>query len=250
MSERFTTYWIRTLVHGCGFVVAAAALMPLSAQARQVPAEVLADRMLAAIGGRSAWARTTNTINDSRQNRVEEPTVVRSVITLDFTRPRFRIESTAPGLHVVRVVDGDAHWRLTRSGTIEDVPPDVLEADRLWYAGHVYRTIHRIATRDPALALTVAADGRLEVSEAGARIAWFALDALGEPYRFGAHGDDVGSVTGPWIHVQDGIHHPSWVARPDGTWRAQINRLAVNVALPDSLFARPRAPGGGASERR
>lgn len=39
-----------------------------------------------------------NTINGSQQNRAGEPTVVYAVITMDFERPRFRIETTAPSL--------------------------------------------------------------------------------------------------------------------------------------------------------
>ena len=65
------------------------------------------DLMLSAIGGRSAWAAVKNTVNDSQQNRPEEPTVVRAVITMDFTRPRFRIDTTAPGIRIARVIDGD-----------------------------------------------------------------------------------------------------------------------------------------------
>ena len=76
---------------------------------------------------------------------------MRAVIRMDFTQPRFRIDTTAPGLVVARVVDGDRHWRLNRAGEIGDVPADVLAEDRRWYAGHVYRTIHRVAARDPAL---------------------------------------------------------------------------------------------------
>jgi len=72
------------------------------------------EQMLAAIGGRAAWAGLSNTINDSQQNRLEEPTVVRSVITMDFTRQRFRVVTTAPDIRVIRAIDGDRNWRLTR----------------------------------------------------------------------------------------------------------------------------------------
>lgn len=202
----------------------------------------LADRMLAAIGGRTSWAAVRNTINDSQQNRLEEPTVVRSVITMDFTTPRFRIETTAPGLRLVRVVDGDRHWRLTRQGAIEPIPEATLEEDRRWHAAHVYRTIHRVAAGDPALSLRVGRTGRLEILEHGARLAWFALDARGEPYAFGAWDDEVGSITGPWDVERQGIRHPRWVARPDGSWRAAVQALEVNVALTEDLFARPAQP--------
>lgn len=202
-------------------------------------ADVLADRMFAAIGGRERWASLRNTVNDSLQFRLEEPFVVRAVIRMDFTQPRFRVDTTAPGLTLARVVDGERHWRLNRAGVVEDVPAEVLEEDRRWHAGHVYRTIHRVAARDPALRVAVNDKGRLEVREGAARIAWFALDARGEPYAFGAHDDEVGSISGPWNFVQDGIHHPAWVARPDGSWRAAVQALAINAEFSEADFARP-----------
>jgi hypothetical protein len=222
------------LLVSCGLLAAASTAANPAAEA-----EVLADRMLVALGGRTAWASLRNTLNDSLQFRLEEPTVVRAVIRMDFTRPRFRIDTTAPGLTLARVVDWERHWRLNRAGVIEDVPADVLADDRRWYAGHVYRTIHRVAARDPALRLAVGAGGRLEVHEGRSRIAWFALDARGEPFAFGAHDDEVGSITGPWNFVRGGIHHPAWVARPDGSWRAAVQALEINVELDDADFARP-----------
>jgi hypothetical protein len=222
-------------------VLAAAcfALPAASAADAAAPAEALAERMLGAIGGRSAWANLRNTVNDSQQNRLESPTVVRSVISMDFERMRFRIETTAPALRLVRVIDGDRHWRLNRAGVIEPVPEELLAEERKWYAGHVYRTLHRMAARDPALRLGLDSTGRLEIFEGGARIAWFALDADGVPYAFGAHDDEVGSICGPWDFEQDGIRHPLWVARPDGSWRANIKSLQLNADLADSLFAEP-----------
>lgn len=202
-------------------------------------AEALADRMLGAIGGRAAWARVRNLVNDSQQNRSEEPTVVRAVIHMDFERPRFRIETTGPSLHLIRAVDGERNWRLSRAGRVEPVPPATLDADRQWYAGHVYRTLHRIAARDPALRLQVGSNGRLEVFEGAARIAWYVLDARGEPYAFGGFQDDLGSLSGPWEFEKDGLRHPIWTAAPDGTFRVRIRSLTVNATLNDSLFARP-----------
>jgi len=195
--------------------------------------------MLAALGGREAWAAARNSVNDSQQNRAGEPPVVRAVITMDFARLRFRIETTGPDLHLIRVIDGDRHWRKTREGRIEPVPEEVLEEDREWYSGHVYRTIHRLARRDPALHLTEGTDGRLEVHENGKRIAWFKLDTRGEPYAFGAHGNDLGSLCGPWEFEEAGIRHPLWVSSADGTWRAMVKSLAVNVDFADELFAQP-----------
>jgi hypothetical protein len=73
----------------------------------------------------------------------------------------------------------------------------------------------------------------------GARIAWCLLDIRGEPYRYGAHTDETGSVFGPWDQARDGIHHPAWVSRPDGSWRAMLKELRVNVPLNDAMFEQP-----------
>lgn len=216
--------------------VAAFAQAPASAPT----AESEAERMLNALGGRAAWAAVKNTVNDSQQNRSSgEFPVVRAVITIDFEKPRVRIETRGPNLDVVRVIDGDKQWRRMRDGKIAPIPDDVLADDRKWYAGHVYRTIHRIAARDAAISLRLGKDGRLEVVENGARIAWFKLDPRGEPYNFGAHENDTGSISGPWDFEHGGIRHPLWVSSPDGTWRANIKTLAINVPLKDEMFAQP-----------
>ena len=224
------------------FMGATLVLIGLSAVSPAVPAhdaEPAVERMLQALGGREAWARVRNTVNDSQQNRLVDPVEVRTVITMDFERPRVRIETTAPGLHVVRALDGDRHWRRNRAGELGPIPDDVLADDRRFIAGHVYRTLARLARRDPALRVALGADGRVEVHESGARIAWYLLDVRGQPYRYGAHGDDAGSLFGPWDHVRDGIRHPAWVSSPDGSWRAMLKELRVNVTLGDAMFERP-----------
>lgn len=220
--------WILTLAGG------------MAPQPSETP-EQMAERLLGAIGGRARWAAVTNTVNDSQQNLVADPTVLRVVITMDFARPRFRIDTTGPNLKTVRVIDGPRSWMLTRAGVVQDVPADLMQTDMRWYAGHVYRTLHRVAARDPGLTLSIGPTQRLEVHERGARILWFALDAKGEPYAFGAHDNDAGTISGPWDFVHEGVHHPRWVSSPDGTWRAMIKTLAVNVPLTDNMFARPAA---------
>ncbi len=127
-------------------------------------ADAIAERMLAGLGDRETWARITNTVNDSQQNRADEPRVARAVITMDFERPRFRIETTGPGLHVVRVIDGENSWQLTRVGKLEPVPAQRYDDEMRWYRARVYRTLHRIAKRDPALTLRLGAPGRLETT--------------------------------------------------------------------------------------
>ena len=207
--------------------------------AKVADTETQAEKLLTAVGGRSAWAALKNTVNDSQQFRVTEPVEVRAVITMDFERPRFRIDTTGQGLKLSRVIDGESDWRLTRDGRIDVVPASIRAEDLRWYAGHVYRTIHRIAKRDTSLSLGIHADGRLEVFESGKRIAWFKLTDIGEPFAFGAHEDNIGAISGPWKFERDGIRHPVWVSSADGTWRASVNALQANVKLDAALFARP-----------
>jgi hypothetical protein len=202
-------------------------------------AQALTDRMLERLGGRDAWARLRNTINGSQQNRAGEPTVVYSIISMDFERPRFRIETTGPDLHLIRVVDGEDSWRLSRAGQIEALPADRFEGDMSWYGAHVYRTIHRLAARDSALSVGLADDGRLQVFEGDRRLLWLRLDAKAEPYAFGFYDDENGSLSGPWDVIADGVHQPRWVSSPDGTWRAYIKSVEFNVPLHDSVFVRP-----------
>ena len=235
----------RALMH-CSVLALLLVTLPMTLQAPAQPAkpattaEAEAERMLQAIGGRGAWAAVKNTVNDSQQNRAAgEFPVVRAIITIDFERPRVRIETRGPNLDVVRVIDGEKHWRRNREGKIGPIPDDALADDRKWYAGHVYRTIHRIAARDPAISLGLGKDGRLEVVEGGKRIAWFKLDPRGEPYNFGAHENDIGSLSGPWDAQEGGIRHPIWVSSPDGTWRANLKVLAINVPLKDEMFKQP-----------
>lgn len=227
------------------------------------PAAAAEDRLealLAAVGGRVAWAALTGTRNDSQQNRMDEPTVVRAVVGIDFTQPRVRIDTRAPGLRLARAIDGERHWRLARDGTLGPIPEPTLQQDRRWYAGHVYRTLHRLAARDPALTVGSPSDGRdtrgaragsggsdgtarrLEVFEAGRRLAWFDLDRRGEPFAFGAHDDSPGAICGPWAFEVQGIRHPVWVAQRDGSWRAWLRGLELDPVWPPGYFSEP---GGG-----
>ncbi len=202
-------------------------------------AEPLAETMLAAVGGRANWAAVRNTVHDAQQFRTDAPNEVRGVISMDFERPRFRIDTTAPGLSVTRVIDGDRDWRLTRDGTIAEVPAATRAEDLRWYAAHVYRTIARIAKRDPAISLSVSKDGRLQVIEGGKRIAWYRLNSMGEPFAYGAHDDERGALAGPWKYEIGGIRHPVWTSSADGTFRASINSLRINAPLDDTVFVRP-----------
>ena len=95
---------------------------PIASEDDATAAGEAADKMLEALGGRKAWAELRNTINGSVQNRASEPTVAYAVITKDFQTPRFRIETTAQDLHLIRVIDGDRSWRAALKALSVNVP--------------------------------------------------------------------------------------------------------------------------------
>lgn len=199
----------------------------------------LVARMLERIGGKAAWANLKNTINGSMQYRTSEPYEVYSLISMDFSQPRFRIETTATDVHLIRVINGNQSWRVSWSGKVEDLPKENIERDIKWYQAHLYRTIHRIAKGDPDLTFRTTGKNRLEVYSGDARVIWFRLTDDAEPYAFGTWDNDRGSLSGPWSVEKNGIKHPAWVSNHDGTWRAMIRSLEVNVPLHPSIFARP-----------
>lgn len=199
----------------------------------------LADRMLERLGGRVAWAGLKNTVNGSMQYRTEEPFEVYSIITMDFTQPRFRIDTIASDINLNRVINGSKSWRISWSGKVEDLPEESYKREMEWYQAHVYRTIHRIAKNDPELSLKKAGDNQLEVFVDDTRLIWFRLTKDGEPFAFGFRDDNAGSITGPWAITKNGISHPAWVSSRDGTWRASIRLLEINVPLHSNIFKRP-----------
>lgn len=227
-----------------------ASLLFLSAPVKAETGDAMAERMLERLGGKAVWASLKNTINGSVQHRVTAPNEVYSVITMDFERPRFRIDTIAEDINLVRVINGEASWRISWSGLVEDLPASSFSADMLWYQAHIYRTLHRIAKGDPALTYKVGTNkyatdndtndtNLLEVYVNDQRLIWFRLTSEAEPYAFGFWDDDLGSLCGPWSVAHQGVRHPAWVSSHDGSWRAAIRALDFNVPLHDSAFSRP-----------
>jgi hypothetical protein len=201
-------------------------------------AEKQAEFLLWATGGRPAWASVTNTVVYSDQYRKDDGTPVGAVSTIDYREARLRIDTTGPHLQAIRIIDseGDRSWRLNAQGKLEKVAEDTLARDLRRYTAQVYRTMHRIAARDTRLKLATGKNGSLEVYDGNNRIAWYQLDARGQPYAMGANDDNVGVICGPWELEKSGIHYPLWVARPDGSWRATLKSLVVDTHIDEKMF--------------
>lgn len=219
----------------------AAALAALASPVASASAQDLLERLLDAIGGRARWAGLHATLNDSLQQRLVEPVAVRARILMDFERPRFRIDTEGPGLRLVRVVDGDAHWRRSREGQVLPISEATLAEDRRWLAAHLYRTLARLARQDALLSVQLGAEGRLEVFEGGRRLLWLRCNARGEPVAQGAHESESPTLLGPWRFEVEGIRHPVWTSSADASFRAELRELHINPKLDEALFSRPPA---------
>lgn len=219
---------------------------PMATAATGDEADLVAERLLFAIGGRPAWAALTSSIVYTQLYGQNSPDAVDAIITTDYAQRRFRIDAIGANLHLVRVVESgkDRIWRLDR-GQLES-KADVQGQDLSPYIAHVFRTLQRLAVRDPALRLTITRkhglDG-LDVHEGDARIAWYRLDARSEPAMIGAYDDNVGVICGPWEIERDRIRYPAWLTRPDGSWRVTVKSLAVNVRTDEGMFSQPVIAG-------
>ena len=131
------------------------------------------------------------------------------------------------GVDVVRVLDGERHWRRARDGTLGPVSDETLATDRPGTRATCIAA-HRIAGR-PALRLSAPRPGLLEVHEGGARIAWYALDASGSRTATARTTIEAGAIFGPWRRGR-GHQAPVWGHPDNGAWRAMLN--ASRSTLP------------------
>jgi hypothetical protein len=229
---------VRTVLCFTAMLGALLSCVSASAAAPVSDADILTERLLWAVGGREPWASLNSTAVHSQQYMRGDPTAITALTNTDFQQRRYRIDTTAQSQHAVGAVvgAGDRHWRLDSRGRTEQGAATALAQDLRWYTVHIYQILQRLAARDPALTVAVSRNDRLEVREGATRIAWYLLDARGEPYSIGAYNDDVGVICGPWDIETNGIRYPAWVSRPDGSWRTSLKSLAVNATIDEALF--------------
>lgn len=192
------------------------------------------EQLLAAMGGRDAWARA-RFVHVQARHRDPALGTYENRIWNDFSAPRVRIEATIDGDRVMRGIDGVTGWRVRRGESFTLTPAQV-EADRAWWEANVYRTLHRLAVNDPALSARVSGDNRLEIVRAdGRRLNWFVLNAAGEPILFGTWDDERGTVFGPLVGGDGGIRHWRWGASADGTFQFEIARVEARESVPGGV---------------
>lgn len=96
--------------------------------------------------------------------------------------------------------------------------------ERAWWSANVYRTLHRLALPDPALSVRLLEPDRLAVIEQGrGLLAWFRLNAGGEPLQFGTQADAPGTTFGPLAAHAGGARYPRWGTDATGSWRYEVH---------------------------
>lgn len=128
-------------------------------------------------------------------------------------------------------MDGDQGWRW-RDGKTTPFTPEQLRDEQRWWESNIYRTLHRLATRDPGLSVRAVGSNRLEVWRAdGVRLNWFELNPVGEPVRFGTWDSEEGSVFGP-LFAQGKVKLAKWGTNTTGTWRYEVHEFTPLEKLP------------------
>jgi hypothetical protein len=177
--------------------------------------EVLAERMLVAVGGRAAWAKVKFAHIRATHHEFSFPEPFPNQIWNDFTKPRVRFQATLGGQDRLRGFVDQKGWR-QRDGQTTALTDEQVVSDRAWWDSNVYRTFHRLAVRDPDLsprAVKSETGLRLEIFRAdGKRLNWFVLNPLGEPAVFGTGDNDRGGILGPLVH-RSRRHQTSAVGR-------------------------------------
>lgn len=196
------------------------------------------ERLLTAMGGRDAWARIVSyEIRATHHEANRAPYA--NTIWNDFAWPAVRIEARGPGLDVVRAIDGDRGWRQRDGGEVVAFTPEQVREEKRWWEANIYRTLHRLARRDPELSVRAVGASRLEVWRAdGVRLNWVELNTAGEPLRFGTWDNDQGTVFGPLVQ-QGPVTCAKWGTNASGTWRYEVIELLVSERPSAANFRQP-----------
>ncbi len=198
-----------------------------------------AERFLAAMGGRVAWAQVKFAHVEAVHDDLAFPETFTNKIWNDFSAPRVRFEAKNAQIDRRRAITGGTGWR-QRDGQLLPLTPEQVEGDRRWWEANIYRTLHRLAINDPDLTARAVGEHRLEIFRAdGRRLNWFVLNPRGEPMLFGTWDSESGGTFGP-LASNGAVKYPKWGAMPDGSWRYEVVRLVTAASVPaDVSFTSP-----------
>ena len=190
---------------------------PSAAEVRGDAAAVAAsERLLAAVGGREAWA-------DGRTFYVEERVFLRSgeVATLKIWRDMVsgarRLERITPSASFKEWLGPDGGYD-SRNSVVRRMPADELALERRGLMQEPYAIYRRLALRDPAIRVELRDPTTLFVyDDDGQVLCWFLLDQRGALVSWANFYD--GAINqhfyGPMVDVGD-ANLPKWGASPTG----------------------------------
>jgi hypothetical protein len=217
---------------------AVAALVPC-VSAEEDAGRARAERLLAAMGGREAWAKVKFIHVEAIHDDVRFRDSYTNKIWNDFSTPRVRFEAKSAEIDRRHAINGEKGWRW-RDGEESPLSPEQFEDERKWWEANVYRTLHRLAVNDPDLSARAVGEHRVEIfRKDGKRLNWFSLNQKGEPMLYGTWESEAGTAFGP-LASSGQIKYPKWGARPDGSWRYEIVRLVAAENVPAEVsFSEP-----------
>ncbi len=134
---------------------------------------------------------------------------------------------------------GDGWW--IQEGVLDPYEPDFLEAEKVRWRSGLFRSVHRLASGDPAV--TIRRDGdELEIQDGGDVILRIRTDEGGAPVSF-ARSDNLESWTDLGSFDDYGpIRVPTEIRTPDGRFRSLILEFQLYMSGPDVSFAPPADP--------
>jgi hypothetical protein len=221
---------------------AGAAMLAATARASSAdPGQALADRLVAAMGGRTAWAPLLGLTIRARHYETAVPEPYDNALHIALAEGRMRFEGRNATMNRVRAVVGDRGWRISEVSPLGPLSAEVVKSDHDWWETHAYRNVWRLARRDPGLVPRRHADGRLELYRPdGSRLMWYRLNLAGEPVAFGRFDSDAtATILGPLQDVAGGVRLPTFSSSSDGTFRAVDQRAAVYTTAPPVDFDKP-----------
>ena len=225
------------------FLAGGAAALAAAPALAQAPPDgaALADRLVAAMGGRDAWLPLQGLSIRARHYETAQALPYDNALFIALAEPRMRFEGRSATMNRIRAVVGDRGWRVSEVSPLGPLSAEVVKSDREWWETHVYRNVWRLARRDPAIAPRAHADGRLElIRPDGSRLMWYRLNPAGEPVAFGRGASDAtATILGPLQEVAGGVRLPIFSSSSDGTFRAVGQRATVYRTVPPVDWDKP-----------
>jgi hypothetical protein len=200
------------------------------------------ERMLAATGGKKAWAAARSIQIEYHGWRVSPQALqVTERAWQDLRQPNQRFEWKGAGLDVVAVLTPARGGRV-RAGVFQALSEQEHRNELNFWPRDFYTLFYRFAVGDPDLYVQMRAPKVVVRSNTQGELGWFEIDSAGAPVRWGTlnGGAPLEYVYGP-LKSFGTVRFPAWGADLTGRWRFDYAKVELSAeALPDTLLALPK----------